>query len=60
MAFVYRSTTRNFLDLKPLSLGPGEYNSEISKTQGRLLHQNNLKYSKRLRYCIGKEMIYFV
>lgn len=49
MAFVYRSTTRNFLDLKPLSLGPGEYNSEISKTQGRLLHQNNLKYSKIIK-----------
>ena len=49
MAFVYRSTARNFLDLKPLSLGPGEYDPEISKTQGRLLHNNRLKYSKILK-----------
>ena len=50
MAFVYRSSTRkNFLDLKPLPLGPGEYDSEISKTQGRILHQRNMKYSKILK-----------
>ena len=50
MAFVYRSSSRNnFLDLKPLSLGPGEYDSEISKTEGRLLHQNAIKFSKILK-----------
>ena len=50
MAFVYRSSSRNnFLDLKPLSLGPGEYDAEISKTEGRLLHQNGIKFSKILK-----------
>ena len=50
MAFVYRSSTRqNFLDLKPLPLGPGEYDEEISKTEARLLHQRNMKYSKVLK-----------
>ena len=37
MAFVYRSSTReNFLDLKPLPLGPGEYDSEVSKPKLKL------------------------
>ena len=50
MAFVYRSSTRqNFLDLRPLPLGPGEYDEEISKTEARLLHQRNMKYSKVLK-----------
>ena len=50
MAFVYRSSSRNnFLDLKPLSLGPGEYDPEISKTEARLLHQNGMKFSKILK-----------
>ena len=45
MAFVYRSTRTNFSDRNKISIGPGEYNEEFSKTQGRLLHKNNLKYS---------------
>ena len=50
MAFVYRSSTReNFLDLKPLPLGPGEYDSEVSKTQAKIIHQNNMKYSKIIK-----------
>ena len=50
MAFVYRSSPRdNFLDLRPLPLGPGEYESEITKSQARVLHQNNMKYSKILK-----------
>ena len=59
MAFVYRSTARNFLDLKPLSLGPGEYDPEISKTQGRLLHQNGLKFSKILKKPTNPPIIPF-
>ena len=50
MTFVNRSSTRqNFLDLRPLPLGPGEYDEEISKTEARLLHQRNMKYSKVLK-----------
>ena len=50
MAFVYRSSSRNnFLDLRPLPLGPGEYDSEISKSEARLIHQNKMKYSKILK-----------
>ena len=50
MAFVYRSSTReNFLDLKPLHLGPGEYDSEISKSQAKFLHQKAMKYSKIIK-----------
>ena len=46
MAFVYRSSSRNnFLDLRPLPLGPGEYDSEISKSEATLIHQNKMKYS---------------
>ena len=53
MAFVYRSSTReNFLDLKPLPLGPGEYDSEVSKTQAKIIHQNNMKYSKIIKIPI--------
>ena len=45
MDFVYRSSSRkNFLDLRPLPLGPGEYDSEISKSEARLIHQNKMKY----------------
>ena len=43
MAFVFRSE-RN----PPYSnntVGPGEYDEEFTKTQGRLLHKNNIKYS---------------
>ena len=50
MAFVYRSSTRNnFLDIRPSPLGPGEYDPEISKTEARNTHQNNMKYSKILK-----------
>ena len=59
MAFVYRSTTRTFVNINPLSLGPGEYDPEISKTQGRLLHQNNLKYSKILKNSKNPPIIPF-
>ena len=45
MAFVYRSDRTNLLDKKKIALGPGEYNEELSKTQGRLLHKNHMKYS---------------
>ncbi len=45
MAFVYRSTRTNFQERNRISIGPGEYDEEFSKTQGRLLHMNNLKYS---------------
>ena len=45
MAFVYRSNRTNFQERNGLSIGPGEYDEELSKTQGRLLHKNNLKYS---------------
>ena len=47
MAFVYRGYSRNkFLDLNPISLGPGEYDPEASKIEGKLIHQNNMKFSK--------------
>ena len=60
MAFVYRSSTRqNFLDLKPLPLGPGEYDEEISKTEARLLHQRNMKYSKVLKSKKKPQLIPF-
>jgi len=50
MAFVYRSTSRNkFLDMNPIPLGPGEYDPELSKTEGRLIHEKNLKYTKVLK-----------
>ena len=50
MAFVYRSTSRNkFLDMNPIPLGPGEYDPEISKTEGRLIHQKNMKYTKEVQ-----------
>ena len=45
MAFVYRSTRTNFQEKNKISIGPGEYDEELSKTQGRLLHKNNMKYS---------------
>ena len=45
MAFVFRSTRTNFEDKNKISIGPGEYDEELSKTQGRLLHKNNMKYS---------------
>ena len=45
MAFVYRSKRENFLGRNKISLGPGEYDEELSKTQGRTLHKNNIKYS---------------
>ena len=50
MAFVYRSSSRNkFLDMNSIPLGPGEYNPEISKTEGRLIHQQSMKYSKVIK-----------
>ena len=45
MAFVYRSNRENLTERNRISLGPGEYDEEFSKTQGRLLHKNSLKYS---------------
>ena len=45
MAFVYRSTRTNFSERNKIAIGPGEYDEELSKTQGRLLHKNNIKYS---------------
>ena len=45
MAFVYRSTKTNFQEKNKISIGPGEYDEELSKTQGRLLHKNNMKFS---------------
>ena len=60
MAFVYRSSSRNtFLDLKPLSLGPGEYDPDISKTEARLLHENGIKFSKILKNNKQPQMIPF-
>ena len=49
MAFVYRSNRTNFQERNKISIGPGEYDEELSKTQGRLLHKNNLKYSTMLK-----------
>jgi hypothetical protein len=45
MAFVYRSSRENITERNRISLGPGEYDEEFSKTQGRLLHKNSMKYS---------------
>ena len=45
MAFVYRSNRTNYSERNKISIGPGEYDEELSKTQGRLLHKNNIKYS---------------
>ena len=45
MAFVYRSNRENITERNRISLGPGEYDEEFSKTQGRLLHKNSMKYS---------------
>ena len=60
MAFVYRSTSRNkFLDMNPIPLGPGEYDPEISKTEGRLIHQKNMKYTKVLKKSQSPQMIPF-
>ena len=49
MAFVYRSNRTNFQERNKISIGPGEYDEELSKTQGRLLHKNNLKFSTMLK-----------
>lgn len=49
MAFVYRSDRTNLLDKKKIALGPGEYDEELSKTQGRLLHKNHMKYSTMIK-----------
>jgi hypothetical protein len=49
MAFVYRSNRTNFQEISRFSIGPGEYDEEFSKTQGRLLHKNNLKYSNIIK-----------
>ena len=60
MAFVYRSTSRNkFLDMNPIPLGPGEYDPEISKTEGRLIHQKNMKYTKVLKKSQSPQIIPF-
>ena len=50
MAFVYRSNRTNISQKNQLSLGPGEYDEELSKTQGRDLHKRNLKYSTILKH----------
>ena len=49
MAFVYRSSRENISERNKISLGPGEYDEEFSKTQGRLLHKNNIKYSTMIK-----------
>ena len=49
MAFVYRSDRTNNSEKNKISIGPGEYNEELSKTQGRLLHQNHMKYSSVMK-----------
>ena len=60
MAFVYRSSSRNkFLDMNPIPLGPGEYNPEISKTEGRLIHQQSMKYSKVIKKSQSPQIIPF-
>jgi len=50
MAFVYRSNRTNISEKNKTSLGPGEYDEELSKTQGRDLHKKNLKYSTILKH----------
>ena len=59
MAFVYRSTRTNFSDRNRISIGPGEYDAELSKTQGRLLHKNNMKYSTIIKNANNPQIIPF-
>ena len=59
MAFVYRSTRTNFSDRNRISIGPGEYDAELSKTQGRLLHKNNMKYSTIIKNSNNPQIIPF-
>lgn len=49
MAFVFRSDKTNLIERNKISIGPGEYDEELSKTQGRQLHKNNIKYSTILK-----------
>ena len=49
MAFVFRSNRTNYSEKNKISIGSGEYDEELSKTQGRLLHKNNIKYSTILK-----------
>ena len=50
MAFVYRSDRTNISEKDKITLGPGEYDEELSKTQGRDLRKKNLKYSTILKH----------
>ena len=60
MAFVYRSSSRDkFLDMNPIPLGPGQYNPEISKTEGRLKHQKGMKFSKIIKNSHSPQIIPF-
>ena len=60
MAFVYRSSSRDkFLDMNPIPLGPGQYNPEISKTEGRLKHQKGMKFSKIIKISHSPQIIPF-